>query len=422
VRSALSEADRREEGFLDLQIDWVRYKSGTPIARFGGLWDRVERVFVGHAPRSRRIEVHAAQIEAIERFRVWMIDHMAGGATELDPRIREAIEQNLELDAELGALIGLSEMFLSGGRRSGKTVIMEGILNSYAVAVPDAIVWTVVPSENFLGEPKRVNDKMLPSDWYEYRGDPNHTYYFANGSEHVIRSGFTAGSLKQGEAVLVGINEAQQVPADSYRNTLGATIDGGGFTIVAANPPTIGDVGTWVLDAVVDVQKGARPGAEHFFCDPLDNPHIVHAKLLALRSKMTQHDFDTQIRGKMLQNPNQVLYTWDRAVNERRAPDFGKITHEFLTAHEGDRAPWNALVTVDVQSFPFIACGVFDIYRDPREPQNPKAGLLWMHDEVALAQGDEVDACDELKRHGIDGKRTLVIMDASCCGSSASAT
>jgi hypothetical protein len=54
---------------------------------------------------------------------------------------------------------------------------------------------------------------------------------------------------------------------------------------------------------------GARPGAEQLFCDPLDNPHIVHAKLLALRSKMTQHDFDTQIRGKMLQNPNQVLYT-----------------------------------------------------------------------------------------------------------------
>jgi hypothetical protein len=78
--------------------------------------------------------------------------------------------------------------------------------------------------------------------------------------------------------------QVQQVPADSYRNTLGATIDGGGFTIVAANPPTIGDVGTWVLDAVVDVRKGARPGAEHLFCDPSDNPHIVHAKLLALRS------------------------------------------------------------------------------------------------------------------------------------------
>jgi hypothetical protein len=27
---------------------------------------------------------------------------------------------------------------------------------------------------------------------------------------------------------------------------------------------------------------------------------------------------------------------------------------------------------------------------------------------------DEVDACDELQRHGIDGKRALVILDASC--------
>jgi len=150
-----------------------------------------------------------------------------------------------------------------------------------------------------------------------------------------------------------------QVPADSYRNTLGSTIDSGGFTVVAANPPTPGDVGTWVLDAVTDIERGVRYGAEHYFLDPLDNPHMVHAKLLALRSKMTQHDFDTQIRGKMLQLPDRVLYTWDQAVNERSPPDFGKVTHDFLTAHEGDRAPWNNLITVDVQSFPFIACGVF---------------------------------------------------------------
>jgi hypothetical protein len=311
-------------------------------------------------------------------------------------------------------MIGLCEIFLTGGRRSGKTVIMEGILNSYAVAMPGSIVWTVSPSENFLSEPKKVNDKILPASWYEYLGDPNYTYYFANGSEHVIRSGFTAGSLKQGDAAIIGVNEAQQVPADSYRNARGATIDAGGLTLVAANPPTAGDVGTWVLDAVTDIEADARPGAEHFFCDPLDNPHIPQVKFLALKSSMTQHDWDTQVRGKMLQMPDRVLYTWSRSINERAPPDYGKITHDFLTAHEGDRAQWNALIVVDVQSFPFIACGVFDIYRDPREPQNPKAGLLWLRDEVALSEGDEVDTCADLTRHGIDGRRALVIMDASC--------
>jgi hypothetical protein len=116
----------------------------------------------------------------------------------------------------------------------------------------------------------------------------------------------------------------------------------------------------------------------------------------------------------MLQLPDRVLYTWDRALNERKPPDFGKITREFLTAHEGDRAPWDALVVVDVQGFPWVATGIFDVYRDPRAPQDPKRGLLWMHDEIALAQADEEDVCAELKRRGYRGDRTLVIIDASC--------
>jgi hypothetical protein len=92
-----------------------------------------------------------------------------------------------------------------------------------------------------------------------------------------------------------------------------------------------------VLDAVMQTEKGERPGAEHIFVDPLLNPHADPRKLAALRSSMTLHDWETQVRGRMLQLPDRVLYTWDRAVNERPAPDFGRITREFLTAWEGDR-------------------------------------------------------------------------------------
>jgi hypothetical protein len=413
VREQLSTAARDESDFLELQIDWVRYKSGTPIARFGGLWDRVEKRFDGEAERSRTIEVHAAQIEAVTRFRTWMIDHL-NGDREIDPRIREIIEGDLDLDAETGALLGLSEMFLTGGRRSGKTVVMEGILCSYAIAVPGSIVWTVVPSENFFSEPKKVINRIMPKAWFDFLGDPHNTYFIANGSEHVIRSGHKPTSLKQGEAALVGTNESQQITAESYRNARGATVDSGGFTLVAANPPTLGDVGTWVLDAVTQCEKGERPGSEHYFCDPLDNPHIDIRKLLALRSGMTEHDWQTQIRGRMLQLPDRVLYTWERLENERRPPDIGEVTHAFLTAHEGDRANWKQIVVVDVQSFPWIACGIARVFRDPRAPSDEKAGLFWLVDEVAIAQGDEVDVCAELKAKGIDGERTLVIMDASC--------
>jgi hypothetical protein len=392
----------------------VRYKSGTPIARFGGLWDREEKRYVGDAEHSRVIEVHAAQIEAITLFDSWLGDHLKGGSNEFNDRIRQIIEGDLDLDPELGGLVGLAEMYLTGGRRSGKTFIMEGILCSYAIAVDGAIVWTVTPSEAFHEEPKRVVEDLLAKDWYEYNGDPQYTFFLANGSEHVLRTGHKPGSLKKGKAALVGLNEAQQIPAESYRNARGATVDNDGFALVAANPPTLGDVGMWVLDAVTEIDKGERVGAEHFFCDPLDNPHIPIAKLLALKSSMTLHDWETQIRGRMLQLPDRVLYTWDRALNERAPPDFGRITGEFLAAHEGDRARWSKLVVVDVQGYPWVATGIFDIYRDPRAPHDPRAGLLWLVDEVAMAQGDEIDVCDELKRRGYRGDNTLVVMDASC--------
>lgn len=414
VQSQLDAGARQNERFLDLQIDWVRYKSGTHVARFGGRWDRDEKCWAGDAPRSRVIEIHAAQIEAVQRFDAWLVDHLQGGSTELDPRIREAIELNLDFDAELGALLGLSELFLTGGRRSGKTVIMEGLLTSYAVAVENSIVWTVTPSEAFHEEPKAVLESLMPRAWYEYNGDPMYTFWLANGSEHVLRTGHKPGSLKKGKAAIVGLNEAQQISAESYRNARGATVDAGGFALVAANPPVLGDIGTWVLDAVTQIEGDARAAAEHFFLDPLDNPHVDQRKLLALKSSMTLHDWETQIRGKMLQLPDRVLYTWDRGVNERAAPDFGRITREFLEAHEGDRAKWDRLVIVDVQSYPFVACGVGDVYRDPRAPTDMRQGLLWLTDEVALHQADEVDACAELKRKGLVGERTLVIMDASC--------
>lgn len=384
------------------------------LARFGGLWDREDKCFVGDAEHSRVIEIHAAQIEAITLFDSWLDDHLKGNATEFNDRIREIIQGDIELDAEIGALLGLSELFLTGGRRSGKSVIMEGILCSYAIAVEGSIVWTVTPSEAFHEEPKKIIEELLPKEWYEYNGDPTYTFYLANGSEHVLRTGHKPGSLKKGKAALVGLNEAQQIPAESYRNARGATVDANGFALVAANPPVLGDIGTWVLDAVTDIEKGERFGAEHFFCDPLENPHIPIAKLLALKSSMTLHDWETQIRGRMLQLPDRVLYEWTRAMNERPPPDFGRITREFLTAHEGDRAKWSKLVVVDVQGFPWVAVGIFDVYRDPRTPTDPRTGLLWLVDEVALASGDEVDVCEELKRRGYRGEETLVVMDASC--------
>jgi hypothetical protein len=369
--------------------------------------------YAGDAPRSRVIEVHAQQVTAVQRFNTWFDDHIAG-ADRGRQRVRQIIEGDLELGADDGAALGLSELFLSGGRRSGKTTVMMGLLASYCVAVPKAIVWCVVPAEQFHVEPKEVLEALMPGEWYRYNGWPSFTFYFVNGSQLVIRSGHKPGSLKKGKAAIVGLNEAQQISEASYRNARGATVDDGGFTMAALNPPTLGDVGMWTAEAIAQIARDARPGAEHIFVDPMDNPHIDVRKLLAMRSGMTQHDWETQIRGRFLALPDAVLYTWDQAANERRPPDFGKITSQFVKLHEGEDLEIDTILSIDVQGFPWVAVGIFDVYRDPREDAGPKSGLIWARDEVAIAQGDEVDAIDELKRRGINPARTLVIMDASC--------
>lgn len=412
IRSQLDAGSRDASRYVDLQLELRRYKSGTPIARFGGRWDRARKAYAGDASKSRVLEVHCAQITAVERFDSWLTDHLEGGATELDDRVREIVEGNLELDAASATMIGLRELIFSGGRRSGKTTIMEALLTAYVLAVPNAIAWTVVPSEQFRDEPKSVLEEIMPTAWARWRGDPNFRFDLANGSVHHLRSGTKAQSLKRGRASIIGANEASQIPAASYLAARAATADTAGISIVATNPPTTGDVGTWVADAVHAISNGTRPGAEHIFVDPLDNPHVDKVALLALRSSMSDHDWQTQIRGKFLEAPDSVLYSWDRAKNERPPPDFGETTSAFLTAHEGDHVPWAHLVVIDIQSFPWIAAGIFRVFRDP-DSSDDKSGLIWMTDEIALPQADEQDCADELKRRGIDGSRTLMIVDAS---------
>src|SRR5579872_2362216 len=126
VRSQLDAAARHDERYLDLQIKFVRYKSGTPIARYGGRWDRRTKAFVGNASRCREITIHGAQVEAILLFDKWMEEHYHGPDPEVLARVRDIIEQNLAFDAELGGLLGMSELFLTGGRRSGKTTRRSG--------------------------------------------------------------------------------------------------------------------------------------------------------------------------------------------------------------------------------------------------------------------------------------------------------
>lgn len=413
VRSHLDEGARHAARFVELQLDFVRHKSGTPLARFGGLWDRHAKDYAGDAPRSRVIEVHAEQITAVAEFDAWFAEHLHGAP--VDDRVREVLADLSDGDLELLDLdLGLCELILSGGRRSGKTTIAEALAVGYSAAVPGAIVWTVTPSEQMHEEPRELIASLMPDSWYTYLGWPHFVFNLVNGADHILRSGHSPGNLKKGKADVVVVNEAQQVKAASYRNARGAVVDSGGVTIVAANPPIPGDVGTWVRDASIQADKNERPGAKHVFVDPLLNPHIDPRRLLALRTSMTLYDWETQIRGKMLAFPGTIFYAWDEKENERPTPSFGDITRSFLQAHEGPDFELDNILVVDVQKFPFIAALVVHAFRDPSAPTDPRRALLWGTDEIAMAQGDELDLCHAYQERGYDPARTLAIMDASC--------
>jgi hypothetical protein len=409
------EESRRDNRYVDMELVFVRHGSQEYLASYGGKWDRKFKRFVDDAANVRVIEVHAQQISAVEIFDDWIRAKLAPAENtdDLRARVRELFEEEGDLADEDRAIVdACTELFLSGGRRSGKTFTMYALGIACAVAVPQSIINVYAPTEELFFEIQRDIFSVPAASWYKFDKEEL-TITFVNGSVITIISAHKPGNAKRGKADMSLVNEAQQIKAESYRNIRGAAIDDGSMTICALNPPTLGDIGEWTSDAVAKADAGRRMGARHLFVDPLDNPHINLQTLLAMRDTMTEHDFDTQIRGKFLSHPGSVLYSWSRSENERTTPQLGECTREFVTAHEGDRTAWQSIVVVDVQVFPYIALGIFKAFRDPRKPHDPKHALLWGTNELAMFPADEHDVCLKLLTM-VDPKRTLVIMDASC--------
>lgn len=366
--------------------------AGERIARFGGRWDRKLREFVGDAPRSRVVRLHPGQEAFARWFDEWIAEHQGA-----EPRRGPPIYNCL----------------LAGGRRGGKSMVGVNAGCSYAVAVPDAIVWCVAPSDSYHDEVIGYIEECLPRHWYESISKPNPTYYLGNGSRIVLRSGFHARKLKKGRADFVFLNEAQQIEEQSMGTVSASIIDRGGLVLSAANPPDVGDDGVWVADMATECRRGLRRHGRFFFFDPELNPEIDQSALKAQRETMSEHEYAVQIKGEFRLPPDAVLHAWDQTQNEQPVPDVAvDVTEEFTRKYEG--RGYADIVSIDVQSYPWIAAIRWRAYRNPEVPNVIEQSLLWGIGEVFLDQGDEVDVADELKSFpGLDPDRTLVIVDAS---------
>lgn len=389
----LDAAARASAAWVDLQLDFVDETTGELLGRFGGRWDRNLRNYVGDAPCSRVIRLHPGQVDAALWFDEWLGGHLAGDVAK-DERVFDAA--------------------FTGGRRGGKSALAFSCAVAYALSCPGSIVWIVAPSDAFYGEPMEYLESIMPRGWYTSLGWPHWTYFLPNGSTIVLRSGHTPRRLKQGRCDFAVINEGQAVPTQSYDTLSASIVDNGGLVMTAANPPDVGDPGTWVADLVSGVESGELSHAVHFFFDPEVNPHIDQTALLALKEKYDEHTYNVQIRGMYLLPPDSVLHSWDRRKNEMPVPELPgtDVTRSFTKHFEG-RA-FDDIVGVDVQNFPWIAALRMRAYRNPKAPEDITKALLWGCGESFVDQGDEVDCARELVELGCVPERTLVIADASC--------
>lgn len=393
AQSRLDEGARRSAVSLDLQLDFVDERDNSVIARFGGVWNREVKDYVGTAETSRTIRLHPGQVDAAKWFDEWLGGHLEGNVPTSEK---------------------VFDLALTGGRRGGKSALGFSLAVAYAVTVPGAIVWVVAPSDAYFTEPMAYLESIMPSDWYTSLGWPHWTYFLPNGSTIQLVSGYTPGKLKQGEASFVLINEGQRVKDLSYLTLSASIVDNGGLIVTTANPPDVGDPGEWVADLVGGVESGERHHAVHFFFDPLDNPHIDQAALAALAEKMDSHTFNVQIRGLYLAHPDAALHAWQRLQNEKPAPELPglDITPAFTKHYEG--RPMNDIGGVDVQNYPWIVAVRLRAYRNPMAPNDPSEALLWVVGEVFIDRGDEVHAAKEMKAIGMNPKSTCLVTDASC--------
>jgi hypothetical protein len=410
----LAEADRGGERLVDLQIDWIS-PDGSRFARFGGRWDSLEHEWDGDAETSLIVKLHEGQMLAARWFYEWL--GIWQGAVPSDK------------DKIYSAL-------LCGGRRGGKTTLGMDCVHALAVAEPNALAWVVAPSEDFYDEPIGCIERALPSHWYTSLFAPHWKFFLVNGSEIVLRSAHKPRRLKHGGVDLLFLNEAQQISQQAMNTASGGSIDSGGLMLAAANPPDIGDVGTWVADLAQQASRDLRKHARYFFLNPERNPHIDQGKLRAMREQMTEHEYAVQILGEFRLPPDAVLYAWDKGPkgNERPAPgarvlelagggarDIADRAHKDVTAEftrhfEGIEC--TDIFGVDVQNYPWHALIRLRAFENPHYAGDMEQAILWGVGEFFLDKGDEVELAEGAKDLVYRGERpdptrTLVVMDGS---------
>jgi hypothetical protein len=390
--------------FVDLQLDFIEHESRKHSLRAGGRWDRLNDCFVGDAAKSVVFTYHAGQRAAVEWFASWLErwwDHAFNG-------------NRIPTEERIFSLL------LSGGVRGGKTYLAVWLAVTYAVMVPGSIVWIVSPSRDaHFGEVEALLAEILPVAWRSkpFLTSPAYSVTLPNGAEIVLKSAHDPGTLKDGDADFVVLNESQLCSEKSWNILRLRIARMGALAVLCANPPDR-EIGMWVADRIADAEQGEIQ-AIHFHIDPEDNPFIDHATMHAFAREVDTRTYDLEVRGLILPPDDAVFYNWQRLENEKRQPvnDLERFdcTRRFLNHFE--HRELRSCIGLDFQKLPVMAAVEFRWFWNPlvpnEEPEWFEFVHMWAVREWLLPKADEEDLAIALLDSGVDPRQTLLVADAS---------
>jgi hypothetical protein len=395
--------ERDADRYVDLRMDFEL--DGELVLSVGGRWDRRVEDFDGEAETGAVVRPHPGQARALAWWRDWLAAHHE--RRNNPPAITDEDLENFELDTDPAHVY--SALF-AGGRRGGKSWLAVAMAVSYAVAFPGAIVWIVSPSAKKHDEVRRYGANVIIPDWLEH--DSLGGWDLVNGSRIVLKSGYEPEDLKEGEAHLVILNEAQRMKRRAFTVARGAIVDKSGLVIACANPPVEAGDEAWVSDLAADSLAGKRASVYVEF-NPLENPHIDRRALLAMAAELDERTFDIEVLGRFRTKKDAVAHNWNRLENERAVPEsYLDATEAFFAKHEEGSGILQC-VGLDVQRFPYIGGPVYRFFVPPDEMPSDASVLAWIVDEIILEGGDEADFCAELEERGYARESTLIVCDAS---------
>jgi hypothetical protein len=394
-RSLRSEAEAAEASrYLDLCVEW-RLPDGGTLLRAGGVWDRIDRLYLKKDPESARvIRLQPSQVTPAQATAWWFQERAEG-------RDRDFFS-----------------LFLVGDRGSGKTYVAVAALGTACIQFPTmggkpTIAWAVSQSYRERDELERELAEIFPFEgsWYSHRRAPEFRYAWANGATLRNLSADDPESLKQGRVDFLLYNEAAKSTKTAYLNAIGRLKDQDGLCIATTNPPR-SNRGRWVYDLsqkADTAKENSQPYPVRFLQVRSEGNETLcqtSADQIAevvrdLDPRMAQADVD----GLMLPVDQPAYWEWVARRNSRSLPDLGDITRQFLKSRTGRE--YDYLIGADFQGRPFqvaVVCKIFGSIEDPH---------LYFCDEILCRQATEKDLANEVVEAGYTPNSAYWIADNS---------